>query len=302
MKTFITDMRTIKIIFCVAISFILWQCNSNNGKPTSATANQSDTLKKSATEKKTYMLPSPDQILSDIISRKIVINQQLVNPMANAEKYLESKAQAINLGVYVADFAYLNLNKNKTNALEYFKLLRDLAQKINIYGSFDEVFFNRVQANLSNNDSLISISQGLFFNMSETLENSNRPKVYALISAGALIESLYLSAMSITNYSDYSAMVNKIFEQKSVFNNFYAFLSQQKKDRDISSVLNQLDNLKVIFEKPAGEPQKTTVTKDKPNHLTNKVETGINVDEAMFNDFKMIIGQARNEFVNITNK
>jgi hypothetical protein len=295
-------MRTIKIILCVAISFILWQCSNNSGKPISATAIQTDTLKKGATEKKTYMLPSPDEILSDIISHKIVINQRLVNPMGNSEKYLESKAQAINLGVYVADFAYLNLNKNKTNALEYFKLLRDLAQKINIYGSFDEAFFNRVQANLSNNDSLISISQGLFFNMSETLENSNRPKVYALISAGALIETLYLSAMSITNYSDYSAMANKIFEQKSVFNNFYAFLSQQKNDPDISSVLNQLDNLKIIFEKPEGKPQKTTIAKDKPNHLTIKGGTGINVNEAMFNDFKVIIGQTRNEFVNVSNK
>src|SRR5664279_2265587 len=142
-------MKTKNILLFIIVALFLVQCKSAGNK-TAGTSLPADTIARVSPSGITYLLPSPDEVLSEIISEKMSINPQLVNPRTNAAYYLDRKPMAMNLGVYIADFAYLNLNNNKTNALEYFNLIRDLSQKLNIYGIFNESFFTRVQNNLMN--------------------------------------------------------------------------------------------------------------------------------------------------------
>lgn len=208
----------------------------------------------------------------------------------------------MNLGIYIADFAYLNLSQNRANALEYFKVIRSLAQKSNIYGCFDESIFNRIQDNLAIRDSLISISQEMYYNMSDILENSNRPKVYALISSGALIESLYLSVMNVANYSDYKQLAGKLFEQEKVLQSLNNFISNYKSDPDLKIVFNQLEDLKKIVGTAEHKSTAQKVTKDINNHLKVSGGEEIIVSEKSFNEFKDKVMTIRNEIVNVSNK
>jgi len=260
---------------------MLVQCKPAGNKSTGVSA-QSDTLPRVSPSGITYLLPSPDEILSEIISDKMQINPQLVNPRSNASSYLDRKPLAINLGVYIADFAYLNLNNNKTNALEYFSLIRDLCQKLNIYGIFNEAFFNRVQKNLMNNDSLNLIANEMYAQLTEVLSNSNRLEDYAQISTGALIESLYLSALSIPNFKNYETVVKKLFQQKMLLENYYQYASQFRADKDVNAVLTQLDSIKVVFELVGNQPGNRTFTKDKKNHLIIKGGDTVMANELAF--------------------
>lgn len=246
-----------------------------------------------------YLMLSPNEILNEIFSAKVTFYPQLLNSRNNAPRYLDIKHQALNLGVYVSDFAYLNLCQNKSFSLEYFKIIRDLAQKNNIYGCFDESVFNRIQNNLANNDSLISISQEMYYNMTDILENSNRQNITALVSSGVLIESLYLSIMVIDKLPDQHDARQKIMEQKQLFDNFFSFIQTYRKDKDVESVVNQLQKLKTILDKSGTTLQKTKITKDQKNHLVVKGGQSVILDDKAFNELKDNVVALRQTFVNI---
>jgi len=212
---------------------------------------------------------------------------------------VDTKHEALNLGVYIADFAYLNINENKTNALEYFKTIRDLAQKLNIYGYFNKSFFDRIEKNLAKTDSLIKISQEMYYRMSDLLENSSRQNIFALIASGALIESLYLSSMNVTKFTDYKHIAKKIFEQKFIFDNFYNFTYAYRNDLDVKSILRQLDALKKILQ----DAEKTTVAKTVSGDEQKTIIEGgeeIEVTDQIFSSFKENVIKTRQEIVSVS--
>lgn len=184
--------------------------------------------------------------------------------------------------------------------MEYFKTIRDLAQKINIYGYFNEGFFNRIEKNMARNDSLIKISQEMYYSMSDLLENSSRQNIFALISSGALIESLYLSSMNITKMSEYKTIAGKIFEQKYIFDNFYAFTSVYKNDKDVRSILRQLDTLKKILDEADKKSSEKTVTQGNDNKVIIGGGDEIQVTDKLFNSFKENVIATRQEIVSIS--
>ncbi len=228
-----------------------------------------------------------------MVTHRIKINPQLVNPLSNADKYLDSRSQALNLGVYIADFTYLNLNNSKTTALEYFKLIRKLSQRLNIYSAFSEEFFNRVQKNLMNNDSLGAISEELYDRLSESLETSNRLNLYALVSTGAFIESIYLSALSIPRYSDYQDLVKLLFEQKTLCNNYYGFAYHFRDDANVKSALDQMDSLKAVFNLVSIQTGNRKITRDNKNHLTISGGDQTVTNELAFVKFVKNVARAR---------
>lgn len=288
-------------LICTLATMSLLACR-NQPKNSSA---QADSLKNTESKQidslrnMVFLMLSPNEILNEIFSAKVTFYPQLLNPRDNAPKYLDVKHQALNLGVYVSDFAYLNLCQNKSFSLEYFKIIRDLAQKNNIYGCFNESVFNRIQNNLANNDSLIGISQEMYYNMTDILENANRQNITALISSGVLVESLYLSMMVIDKLPNQHDAREHVIEQKQLFDNIYAFLQTNHQDKDVESVMIQLKELKKTLDKLNIKSQKTIVTKDQKNHLVIKGGQSNTFDEAIYKELKDKVVVLRHTFITI---
>jgi hypothetical protein len=273
--------------------------NKHNGAQTHVTNDSSyaDTI----SGKMDFLLLSPNEILDEIFSEKMTINPQWVNPKSNADKYVDTRQQALNLGVYISDFAYLTINNNKTNALDYFKIIRNLAQKVNVTGYFNEAFFDRIETNLANNDSIINISKEMYYSMSDILEEANRQNIFALVASGAIIETLYLSSMQVKDYSKYQRLAQRIFDQKQLFDNFYGYSSQYQSDKNVKAVLLQLESLKKIFEGQS-KIEKSKVVKDSKNHITIHSDDASVVNEQQFLEFKEDIKRVRQEIVRISGK
>lgn len=300
----ISYMATRFLILCIGLFLIFNGCRTNKTKTNEKADSighlevpQIDSFKNMV-----YLLLSPNEILSEIFTQKLTLNAELLNPRNNAGKYLDVKHQALNLGVYIGDFAYLNMCGNKSFALDYFKIIRDLAQKNNIYGCFDEAVFNRIQNNLANSDSLIAISQEMYYNMSDILENANRQNIYALIASGALIESLYISVMNAENPADNEQIAQRVFEQKQLFDSFYAFVSLFKNESDLKSVIMQLDTIKNIYAKVTINTSKKVVSKDKQDHIQVKGGLDIVGSKTIFNELKEDIMMIRHDITSISTK
>jgi hypothetical protein len=315
------NMAFSKLLGFVILLYFFSQCQSNNQSKTAANGKidtalfsgesdsvRSDSLladkivKPDSFSSINFLLPAPDEILAEIIPARAEFNFQLVNSRNNATKYVNTKSQALNLGVYLTDFAYLNLNDKKNEALAYFKTIRDLAQKVNIYGLFSESVYNRIQNNLTNRDTLSEISKELYYKMLDVLESSKRNNIYALAASGALIEALYLSTMVVNKYSDYQIVAQKIFEQKYVLTNFFEFASQFDKDKDVKAVLIQVNELKKILEGSAGKKTEKNVKMDSKDHMVIGGGEEIIVSEESFKNFKQNVIKTRQEIISITNK
>lgn len=89
----------------IGIALLMVQCQANNKKASNINLNSDtivniDTTRIDTNNKVTYMLLSPNEILGEIFSDKHPLNIQLINPISSAVKYVDTKHQALNLGVY----------------------------------------------------------------------------------------------------------------------------------------------------------------------------------------------------------
>lgn len=245
----------------------------------------------------TYLFPSPDEILNETLSSKLEYNAQLVNPEGNIQKYINAKQQALNLGIYMSDLAYINLNGDKNLSLTYLKTVRDLAEKINIYHIIDDNLYNQLQENIANKDSLTEIFHIMYNDIRDKLETSQRNNVYALIASGVLVEALYISTMSVKSFSEYKPIASKIFEQKYLIKNYYEFASQYRNDPGIKEVLTLLQNFSSILNQANIKSKKVEVTKQSKEHFTISGGEVVNVNEDDFNRFRENVIKIRQEIV-----
>jgi len=209
-----------------------------------------------------YMLPSPDEIFSEIFIDELELKTEYVNPISNASNYIDIKSQAINLGVYISDFAYLSAIEENTDELVYLKIIRELMDKVNLYGIVNEDMLERINNNLMEKDSLSKISQELYYTMSSILENTDRNNILVLISSGAIVEALYLSINNV-DFSHSDEIIQKIFDQKYVFDNYYEFAMQYSDDIYVKTVLNELSVIKDMFDHLDYSESDITVRKEK---------------------------------------
>lgn len=248
----------------------------------------------------TYLFPSPGEILEEVLVPGIEFNPAFMNPAENVSGYNEVRQEALNLGVYISDLAYSNLYGDQNTALEYLKTVKDLALQLNIYKVVDDNFYERVQNNLTDKDSMSIIINEMYGGIRDHLENSYRNDTYALIASGALIEALYISAMSVKDFSGYEAIVHNIFEQKHLLKNFYAYARQFKKDKDVGEILKLFENYLSILEKTKSNTTPVTVTREK-GQLKIKGGEDIQVTEENFQIFKENIIRTRREITEVNN-
>lgn len=308
------NMNTIYISLTLVILLILSGCQSGEPKVNTVSRqadssgqlqdNPADTETDSASEESSHekmeimMLPSPDEILNEVLGSDIKYNPSIVNSLKNDKKYLDVKSQALNLGIYLTDLAYINLNDDKTEAFQYFRTIRQLSQKLNIYQPFYGDLFNRVQKNIANQDSINSIFREVYYNMLDVLEQAEQNDIYAYVVTGAMIESLYIPAVTIENSEDYSVIATKMFEQKFIINNFYEHLLRYKGEKYIDDVLLILSDVRNILNNAETKSTKKVVVQKDKGNFTITGGDEIVVTEKMLNTISNKVKEIRSDIVN----
>lgn len=291
----------IKLILILGFVALLGftQCKSDKKDDKKEVAVEEETQSFGDYDKVVYMLPSPDEIFSEIFIDDIELKPEYVNPATNSSNYVDIKAQAINLGVYISDFAYLSAIDDSADELEYLKVIRELTDKVNLYGIVTEELIDRINTNLMVKDSLNKISQELYYEMSKMLENSDRNNILVLISTGSIVEALYLAINNI-DFSESAEVVQKIFEQKFVFDNYYEFASQYQDDIYVKTVLNELSVIKEMFDHFQYNEEDIKVSKDDNNFIIVEGGKEIIVTKEAYLGFRENITNVRTLLVSIS--
>jgi hypothetical protein len=195
-----------------------------------------------------YQIPTPNEFFVVIKEIGGASRPELMNPASNSEKYFDVRYKALNFGVYSADLAYASSYEIGKSALEYFKVVRQMGDELDISAAFDESVFNRIEENLENGDSLVTISNESYFDAYNYLEENDRGNVLALVVAGGWIESMYIVLNLAGNYKENNQLIHRIAQQKLTLENVIGFMKTYENDPMVGTTIADLDQILMIFE------------------------------------------------------
>jgi len=241
----ITKFYLIFLLGCFSIG--ITSCNN-----TETTENNENNTYDQGTEKvkaeRTFILPSPLQIVSIFKKAGLVFSNEILNPVDNVNKYNTKLNKSLGLGSYSANITYCVVNKQKQDAFQYLKVIKKLTDDLGMSTVFEtENFLLRFEQNLSNEDSLISILADLQIELDSYFEDNSEEELAALIFAGAWVESVYFGAYSFNNQINEKVSV-RLAEQYIVLTNLIKTIELNKSSENLSELLVDLNEIKAVFE------------------------------------------------------
>lgn len=196
-----------------------------------------------------HLFPSPAEMLSMIDVAGLSFDQELLNPVENSDKYLDTKSRTLALGVYITDMAYAALFGRHEETLDYLEVVRSVAEQVRVSGAINDEMIQKAKNNVEYLDSLFDISNEAFINMLFFCERNNRPNTIILLSAGAFIESLYLAVNLVDDYDNAGNILQHLAEQKYAIDNLMVFAeSLSEEDENIASVIDDMKPIRQIYD------------------------------------------------------
>lgn len=205
-----------------------------------------------------YQVPSPGEMLTFIkmIGGKNNKNTTFLNSPDNKKNYVDAKSKALNFGIYSCDLSYCSVFEIGMDVLKYFKVVKQLGDEVGVASTISPEILKRLENNAGNPDSLVLITDDLYYSSFETLQNSDHGNTLALVVAGGYIESLYI-VTNLVKYDAKSPAIERVADQKYTLDNIIEFMKKYQSDADVASVIPVLNELKVLFdqikEKDAGK-------------------------------------------------
>lgn len=183
-------------------------------------------------------IPIPFEIMNKVSGSGLPYKKELLNPDANVSKYNTAEGQAVNIGVYGADMAYMIAFERLGESGAYLKSVRMLADAVVIPTVFNEATMQRYQLNSDKQDSVQKMMHSSYTSIDSTLQSNERFGLAALVVAGGWVESLYLTTQQLNG------------EAKSESNKLlYEMLDEQQKHTDdVISMLAMFPNDSLFIE------------------------------------------------------
>lgn len=252
--------------FAVLIGFAVSVSSCGSSSEDNFTGN--DTTAAASVEKDTkaqnvfYSIPSPIETTSLLKGAGAKYNASYLNPIENVSNYSTAASRALNLGVYGTDLSFTSIFDQTQESMLYLRCTNKLATSLGISGAFDDKTTARIEANLENRDSLLTIISDSYWNADSYLKENGQPGVSALIIAGGWLEGLYI-ATQIANTTKNEDIATRIGEQKLSLDNLVALLDSYKEtNQGVNDTFKQLSELKKIYDEIPAKSEETVASTD----------------------------------------
>ncbi|MEM9022568.1 MAG: hypothetical protein AAGB22_02415, partial [Bacteroidota bacterium] len=217
--------------------------------PGTITINEEVSLTNTELEKATnifVMLPSPIQTISLLQEAGADYDEAIINPAGEVSKYIDSKSQAINLGIYGADLGYATLYDQSQQSILLISSARKLADEIGISDAFNNGVISRVEANRDIQDSMVAIISDVYLVANAQMKENNQPHLAALVAAGGWIEGLYIGTQVAKRAANRQGILTHIAEQKFLLNDLFALMNLYPGSQ-VEEIKSDLKPLKEIY-------------------------------------------------------
>ncbi len=247
-----------------------------------------------------YSVPSPVEMTALMERAGAEFNPSILNPVDNIENYISINKMALNLGVYGADLSYTRIFDQIQITVNYLSGIKKLSQSLGIPQDKGAFAVERLEQNLDNKDSLLSVITETYSAADEYLKQNNRGNTAALIVTGGWIEGLYIAVNIVGEEENYNEeILNRIAEQKYSIANLVELLSlYSSTDERIHGCLVNLEDLKTVFDKVEIVYTKGEIlTNEKTKTTTITSKANIKITPEILKEIKTSITKIRKEIV-----
>ncbi|TND08669.1 MAG: hypothetical protein FD123_1885 [Bacteroidetes bacterium] len=248
-----------------------------------------------------YYIPSPIETADLLKKAGADYDKDLLNPIDNVSKYSSTAARALNLGVYGADLSFTGIFDQSTESMFYMQCASKLAGELRISGAFGENTRDRLEANATNRDSILSIITDSYWDCDAILKQNGQQHTSALMITGGWLEGLYL-ACKVAETTKNAELRKRIGEQKLSLDNLVALLESKKEDKDVAEILVEIKSLKAIFDKLPNVDGQTSVKtneKEKTTEIGEDNAAGAMTDQ-QFTEIFNKVNTLRNNIISRT--
>jgi hypothetical protein len=248
-------IRLIPFAF-VAVAIALFSCEDESATDSSIT-DASSTINNESAEvneeslKKVqnimHTIPSPTDMAYLVKEAGADYDAFKLNDVKNVSEYSTAQMQALNLGVYGGDLSYTVVFNQNQESLLYLGCTKKLAEKLGLSKAFNDEIIERMELNLDNQDSLLTIISEAYYNIDSYLKENERGLVSAQIIAAGWIEGLYLGTQIATNDPS-EKILKRIAEQKVSLQNLIALVDDYNKAGELDFMMEDLNAIAEAYE------------------------------------------------------
>ena len=170
--------------------------------------------------------------------------------------------KALNLGVYGADLSYANIFDQSQESMFYMNCSKKMADGLGVTSAFDAATMERIEENMNNRDSLMTIINDAFWITDAHLKENGQDHLSALIITGGWIEGLYLGTTSLNKEAPDENLMKRIADQKFSLDNLMELL-QTYDNADVKVLEQNMRTLQLVYNKIEVEETETSVSDDK---------------------------------------
>jgi hypothetical protein len=199
-----------------------------------------------------YPLPTSFEVTTLLVDAGASYILDLCNRVDNVNKYINLKSKALNLGVYGADLSYAATYRQTQETMQYLDASAKLIDELQI-GSFDKELVKKVEANIDDVDSLITLISDSFYRTYEYLTNNEQDELSILVMAGSWIEALYITSQISTVSADNSKIVEIINEQSTSLDKLLEIMAPVSESAMSADVFKGLTALQAIYRNAEGD-------------------------------------------------
>ncbi len=246
-----------------------------------------------------YSLPSPLETALLIKSAGATYDASLLNPVENASNYNTKRSQALNLGIYTCDLSFASLYDQTQASINYMNAAKRMADGLGILDAIDNSTIERLEENVNNRDVIMDIISETFMNSSSFLAENDRPAIAAMVLVGGWMEGLYI-ATELVNRSQFEGnkLVDRIVDQKLSLDIVVKLLDENKSDADAAAILQEINELKAIFDKITITTSEIKPEYDEETNVTTlKSVTQSSLTPEIFKELSEKVKAIRTEFV-----
>ncbi|MGP8214624.1 MAG: hypothetical protein ACLQQ4_03575 [Bacteroidia bacterium] len=228
-------------------------------------------------------IPFPAEILDTLHFIHINYQGNLTNPVDNITHYSESNSQAVNIGIYGADLAYVITFEQFQLVGTYMKAAKTLAEDVGITVAFSEDVIGRCRKNSTNKDSLIHIVYDSYSIIDKTLKGDRRKATELMVLAGGWIEGTYLTTQSfqtLVSATDRQGAFNILMEEKKYLDellNQLDLISDSPYCQDITTALHEIRGVFNNINDSSVSDETIKTLSDKVRNLRIRIVHGGNV-------------------------
>jgi hypothetical protein len=230
-----------------------------------------------------YGLLTPVEICVIFNRLGVPYNNAALNPTSNSDFYLSNSKAAINTGIYGVDFGYLKMFGIGQDVINYMVTIRKMSNKLGIPDHYLLEPIKKVQADMSNPDTITALMEKAYTDIENHLRESSRESTVGLMVMGGWVEAMYIATQLVYNpVNPDPVVVQKIAEQKYTLTSLLSFMKNYYDDpvvvyytKKLKYLKNYFDSFEIYFEKNDLEidTQKQVLRSSGATKMTVTVET-----------------------------